>query len=303
MGRALVIHPGALGDVLLAIPALRALRRRHPRDEIVLAAQSHVGDLLRTVAVIDARVRFERLRLDRLFVDAALDSAVDLRADSVVCWFGASDPTFAKRMREVAADVIVAPPWTTSGRVWEHLVATLGEGAGEADRRPVDVPASVRSDGRCALEAAGWDGMTPLVVVHPGASGAAKRWPVEGYAEVIAAIRARARVAVIVHAGPADHEAASALVRLLDAPTGTLDNPTLDVLAGALGHVSGFFGNDSGVSHLAAAVGVPSLVLFAPERRGWAPWSESATTHVVSMRELARDDVAAATSALRGLLT
>jgi ADP-heptose:LPS heptosyltransferase len=51
MGQTLVIHPGPLGDVLLAIPALRALRKRHGAG-LILAAQTRIGDLLHVLGVV-----------------------------------------------------------------------------------------------------------------------------------------------------------------------------------------------------------------------------------------------------------
>ena len=304
MGPTLVIHPGALGDVLLAIPALRALRKRHPDARITLAAQSPVGDLLRALAVIDTSVRFERLGLDRLFVGADLDASIDVlrHAGRVVCWFGARDPAFVRELAAIAPGAIVATPWTSDAIVWEHLLATIGEDRDGADRTPVRVPPSVVADGRRALAAAGWDGAAPLVVVHPGAGGVAKRWSIDGYADVLADIRSRFRVALVVHEGPADREPAQALVARLDPPVGKLDNPPLPVLAGALAHARAFLGNDSGVSHLAAAAGAPSVVVATPEARAWAPWSPSVRPVIVSTRDLVRGDVARVATAVEDLL-
>ncbi|HXH82722.1 MAG TPA: hypothetical protein VNN07_07310, partial [Candidatus Tectomicrobia bacterium] len=64
---ALAIHPGALGDVLLAVPALRALRARGP-ERVVLAAQPRLGALLTTLGVVDGATTVEALALDALFV-------------------------------------------------------------------------------------------------------------------------------------------------------------------------------------------------------------------------------------------
>jgi ADP-heptose:LPS heptosyltransferase len=304
MGQTLVIHPGPLGDVLLAIPALRALRRRHGR-ELVLAAQSSIGELLHMLGVVDVRVRFDLLGLNRLFVDGPLDPPAEMlsTADRLVCWFGSKDPTFAKRLTELVPGAVVAPPWTPDVLVWEHLLETLGEDVPGADRDPVGLPARLVAEGRRALEAAGWDGSLPLVIVHPGASGTVKRWSPVGYAQLIEATQARVPVTIVVHEGPADHEPVRALRLRLPASVGVLDNPTLPVLASALAHARAFVGNDSGVSHLAAAVGAPSLVLFTTGMRAWEPWSRRARTLVVSTVGLYREDVEAASAALARLVT
>src|SRR5205085_10955137 len=79
----LAIHPGALGDVLLAVPALRALRARGP---VTLAAQPRLAALLRALDVVDAAVAFDGLALDALFVDAAARTPRLPPAARVVSW-------------------------------------------------------------------------------------------------------------------------------------------------------------------------------------------------------------------------
>jgi hypothetical protein len=66
-GSALAIHPGALGDVLLAIPALRALRATG--DRLTIGAQPRIGALLVVLGEADAALDFESLRLDALFTE------------------------------------------------------------------------------------------------------------------------------------------------------------------------------------------------------------------------------------------
>lgn len=302
MRYSLAIHPGPLGDVLLAVPALRALRARYPTDAIVLAGQSRIGELLVALDVVEGHVRFERLGLDRLFAgEPGGDALAPVRAAArVVCWFGSRDPVFARRLAEIAPDAIVDAPWTPDDLVWRHLVASVSAAPDDADRGPVRVPAELVTEGRRALEGAGWDGTTPLLVVHPGASGAAKRWSAEGYADALTRVSARARVAIVVHEGPADHDAVRALSPRLAPGIGTLTNPPLPVLAGALVHARAFVGNDSGISHLAAAVGAPSLVLFTSGMRAWEPWAATATSLVVSMADLYREDADAVATALSG---
>ncbi|MBI1735517.1 MAG: glycosyltransferase family 9 protein [Candidatus Rokubacteria bacterium] len=302
MAPTLVIHPGPLGDVVLATPALRALRRRHAGDKIVLAAQSPVGELMHVLGLVDVRLRFDLLGLDTLFVDGPFDARTQALADAarLVCWFGSKDPTFAKRLVELVPNAIIAPPWVPDGLVWQHLLDTIGESVVAEDRQPVRVPARLVAEGRAALQAAGWDGTTPLLVVHPGASGAGKRWPVDGFAAVLG--RLRARVAVIVHEGPADGDPVRALLPRLGTRAGVLANPTLPVLAGALSHARAFLGNDSGVSHLASSVGARSVVLFTSGMRAWEPWSPRARALVVSTRGLYGGDVDAVAEALGRVL-
>src|SRR5262249_54485813 len=131
----LAIHPGALGDVLLAIPALRVLRREPPGDPLIVAAQPRIGRLLQILDVADRAIDVEGLGLDALFQDAPDGSdghwparcADDLRrATRVVAWIGSRDPRFAKRLIALVPGSVVAPSVSPGRCVWEHLVESVG---------------------------------------------------------------------------------------------------------------------------------------------------------------------------------
>lgn len=302
MGQTLVIHPGALGDVLLAVPALRALRRIDRDNDLVLAAQSPVGELLHVLGVVDVRLRFDLLGLDALFSDAPHDADLSALAGAsrVVCWFGSRDPDFARRLRAVVPNAVVAPSVVPDRLVWEHLHATVA-GDDRAAVDPIVVPARFVEDGYRALVAAAWDGSRPILLVHPGASGPAKRWPVEGFARVVS-VASAAGLTVVVHEGPADREPVRELAARASGRIVRLDNPSLAVLAGALRHVTAYVGNDTGVSHVAAAVGVPSVVLFTSGTLAWRPWARGASALVVSTASFYPEDADAVVDALRPIL-
>jgi ADP-heptose:LPS heptosyltransferase len=298
----LVIHPGALGDVLLAVPALRALRAAHPRERVMLGATPRVGELLVALGIVDEAVDVERLGLDRLFVESAgLPAAVVTGARTLVSWFGSRDPGFVRRLRELVPDAVVAPSIPSEGPIWPHLLQTVGGPDGDW-RRPVHAPAELRDEGRSVLRDLGWDGVTRLVLVHPGAGGYAKCWPAAGFVQVIAhALDAGADV--VVHRGPAsaDVDAAAALRRRLDTRVRWLEAPSLVTLAGVLAHASAYVGNDSGISHLAATVGCRALVLFTPELARWASWSPTAQPLTISMASVTDDTLVEVTTRLEAL--
>jgi ADP-heptose:LPS heptosyltransferase len=291
----LAIHPGALGDVLLAIPALRALRAQG--GTVVLAAQPRIGALLEALGVVDRHVAFDSLGLDTLFVDDAGRSPRLPPLARLVCWFGARDPDFVRRLTTLVPGAVVATPAGDGRPVWEHLLESVGAGSGEW-RSPVPVPDSVRALGAEALAAAGADAPPPWLVVHPGAGSAAKRWPADAFARAIVTLAARARMNVLVHQGPADAAAAAALRRHLGAGAVWLVEPTLPALAGVLARARAYLGNDSGVSHLAAALGVPALVLFDPRHLAWRPWWSGARPRTVTLTAAMPDEVAAVSAEL-----
>jgi heptosyltransferase-3 len=265
----LIIHPGALGDVLQAVPALRGLRAQTPGATLVLAGQPRLGRLLVALRVVDEARAFDGLGLEALFTDGPVLPALAGWLGSftrVVSWFGAREPTYRARLGALAAELTVARPVPDDETpVWRHLRATLSLG----DLAETDSVAPIRLPARPPGASA--------VVVHAGSGGAWKQWPPDRFAEAIAEVTARHAVAVIVHQGPADRAAVDAVLARLDRPVERLVEPELPDLAAILSGARAYLGGDSGISHLAAAVGAPSVVLFPPTHLPrWSPWSPSA---------------------------
>jgi len=264
--------------VLLAIPALRVLGRSSARDTLALAAQARISRLLETLGVVDRAVDFESLGLDALFAAAPggqarewpARCAQDLRrATRVVAWIGAREPAFVERLTALVPGSIVAASVGVGRPVWQHLVATLGAteaGGDHALRAPVGVPATLVDEARRELVGHGWNERDRLLLVHPGAGGTGKRWTSAGFAAVLERVAA------------------------------------LPLLAGTLSHVAGYLGNDSGISHLAAATGAPAVVLFGAERLIWRPWALHVEPLVVSLAAEEQSDIERVTSAVTALL-
>ena len=282
----LIVHPGALGDVLQAVPALRILRGRAAGAPLVFAGQPRLGRLLVALGLVDEARGFDNLGLETLFTDGPVSPPLAdflARFARVVSWFGAREPTYRARLAALAPDLIVAAPVPADDvPVWRHLMATLG--ADDLDvaqaEAPVRLPAATTT--REAL------------IVHPGSGGARKRWPPAGFAEVVHAL---GPVRLIVHQGPADAEAVETLLAVLRASAERLVEPDLPALAETLAGARAYLGGDSGVSHLAATMGAPSVILFPPETvRRWRPWSPTAVA-IETTGDIAAD-VRAATRAL-----
>jgi hypothetical protein len=280
------------------VPALRALRAGG--DAITVAAQPRIGALLVALGVAEHAVAFDTLGLETLFTDAPLGSEAPLarhlaEVTRVVCWFGARDAQFASRLRALAPGAVIAPATTSTTPVWAHLLRTVG---GDADRTPIAVAGALQETGREALHAAGWDGRSRILLVHPGAGGTAKRWLADGFADVVEPIDAT----LVVHEGPADSDAVRAFLARLRRPVLRLVDPSLPALAGALSIATAYLGNDSGVSHLAATVGTRSVVLFTDSALSWIPWSPTAQCLTVTTSKLVDAERAAIAAALRALL-
>ena len=296
--RVLVIHPGALGDVLQAVPALRVLASLEGGARVSLAAQPRLAALLAGAGAVDEALSSDALGLEALFADAPLGPALAERlagAHAVVSWFGARQAPYPERLRARAPRAIVAPPVPEATRmppvpVWRHLLASLAPLGVDAVEpapewcAPLSVPAEWRERARVTLSGLGLRGPRPVLVTHAGAGGEWKRWPVDRFGEAIARAEARAPCALLLHEGPADGAAVAALEARLDALGAGRERarvvaPDLPLLAGLLAGARAFLGADSGVSHLAAAVGAPAVIVFpAATRELWSPWSAAAVS-------------------------
>jgi heptosyltransferase-3 len=134
----------------------------------------------------------------------------------------------------------------------------------------------------------------PYVVLHPFAATAEKTWPAERFIAAADKMQAAGLLPVIV-AGPADDATAFSKFQVLR-------KPPLSELKSLMSGADLFIGNDSGPAHVAAAFGIPVVVLFGPsDPVTWAPWRTEARvlTSRGSIGEIAVEDVMAAAEALR----
>jgi len=279
----LVVHPGALGDVLQAVPALGALGRLGHR--LTFAGQPRLGELLQGSGLVLAATSFDTFGFEALFVEGPPPERLVARLQRfqrAVSWFGSKEDAYRKQLGALVPECIVAPPVPADDSpltVWEHLADTLTPWGVTLPVALHHLPTSERwrIAARSALMAAGADLGRPLLVAHPGAGARWKEAPSARLARALESMAADGGFEVVVHQGPADGKAVDALLAELTTPAVCLVEPSLTELAGALALAKAYIGSDSGVSHLAACVGTASLILYPSETlRRWAPWSSTA---------------------------
>lgn len=116
------------------------------------------------------------------------------------------------------------------------------------------------------------EGSHPLWAIHPGSGSPHKNWPVERFIETAELLRDRGRVQPIFLLGPVEQERGLILDGIQARGRLVIKGLPLPLLAGVLSLCAGYLGNDSGVSHLAAALGLPAVVLFGPtDPAFWSP--------------------------------
>ncbi|NLV32659.1 MAG: glycosyltransferase family 9 protein [Acidobacteria bacterium] len=283
--RTLVLHPGALGDVLLALPALGALGRAEPGAEITLACGPALPAPM-LAGFADRVLPLSAFPLHRLHgPDPPTEPDIRLweSYDRVVSWTGAANDLFVRNLRGIHPGAIVAP-WRPAPGEARHVsrifIDSLGLGPEPAGGRTAvrihPDSASLEEGGRWLREQ-GWEGKRALAMLHPGAGSSGKRWPPENFTALARRLAGRNDLELILMEGPAEEGLAR---QMAEAVPGSLpcEGLPLGPLAGVLGHCRFFIGNDSGVTHLAAALGVPTVTLFGPTApEQWAPLGESVT--------------------------
>lgn len=282
----LVLRPGAIGDTIVTMPALLALRRQFPAAQIELAGNPAVLPLLVSSGLADRVVSFDDGRVMRLFVpsEPQLDDPF-MGTDVAVAWCADPDRTLEWALRARGASLTVVspsrPPPARPIHVARHLIETLGplgpvgidpDGPnGALDVPPLRTSTSVERQAGEELRARDLDGR-PFVAIHPGSGSPAKNWPAERFGEVVAALEGHYGLSALLLGGPADTTVLDDLRDCRDRAPALLVNRPLPVVAAVLRHARVFLGNDSGLAHLAGVLGVPTLALFGPtDPRQWRP--------------------------------
>lgn len=278
--RFLILRGGAIGDFIATLPVLQALRAQWPAADIEIWGYPHIAELAVAAGLAQSVVSLDRAEMARFFVPEP--SFTDAQAAAIrsfdLVFNYLHDPVGQVRSNLLLAgakQVLSGSPLIKRGHAIPFLLEPLQALAiYELDLVPVlDLPGELRARGRERLRALGLKG--PPVAVHPGSGSPAKNWPVGRFIEIIRRLRARGGEVVAV-IGEADAGEAAALAgEAPDLPV--LEELTLVELAAALAECAAFVGNDSGITHLAAAVGLPVVALFGPSDADvWAPRGRAA---------------------------
>ncbi len=271
--RILVFRAGALGDTLLAFPAIGALRRLvGPSGEVELVGTEPAIGLALGPSLASRVHSVERARFRALFQESADDA--DLKAllrgfELVVAW---SNLTLLEgKLSSLGIPLLVAQPHPPADvHASDHLyrsLAPLGV-VGSAPPPEVDLDAASRI---AAFDFLRQNGLREhdFIAIHPSSGSSRKNWPPDRFRDLARRLRQEWQPLLWIE-GEADRGVVAAVVGSVEEPVAR-DLP-LRVLACLLSLSRGFVGNDSGVTHLAAAVNAPVIALFGPtDPRLWAP--------------------------------
>ena len=272
--RLVIFAPNWLGDAVMALPSIAAVRRGFPAAAMAVAARPSIAPLFGLVPGVDATIGLEGRgwrQLGRTLASHGFDVAL-LLPNSMHAALVASAARIPERWgyrtqwrHPLLTRSVDVPSGGHQVEYYRHLVTALG--CPESDREPrIALGDDVRRAGADLLMSHGWTDGAPLVAIAPGAAyGSAKRWPPERFAELASTLAADGVQTVMVGSA-ADSASTSAVARAFKPAIDLVGRTDLALLAGVFSHCRTVVTNDSGAMHLAAAAGTPVTAVFGPTR-------------------------------------
>ena len=267
MEKILVLRGGALGDFIVTLPALAAIRTRWPQSRIELAGNAVAAQLARSRGLLDAVHSQHEARWSALYGSGALspEFAGWLATFELVLnyWPDPGGEIAARFPLRPGQRFLAAPALPTEAPAAAHYFSPLKQLGLSAPAywyriRPLN------EGRRHDRDQAGPPASVAPIVIHPGSGSPRKNWAQASWRRLIAALPPP----VLLVLGEAERGEWSGS----EPPVPRLVQPPLEELVGVLNACRMFLGHDSGVSHLAAACGARCVLLFGPtEPAWWAP--------------------------------
>ncbi len=271
-GRILVIRGGALGDFILTLPVLAALRRQFPGVQLELLAYPQFAVVALQGRLADQIHPIESRALAGFFarngvLDAGL-SAFFGRYHVILSFLYDPDEIFRNNLARVTPAQVIQGPHRPKESSPQHaaqqlLVSLERLGIFDADCSP-----SLLKPEQSALR--------NCLVAHPGSGSESKNWPEPAWTAFLSTWLETEHRSILLVGGEAEGDRLSRLASGLPPDRVEIARSLpLDVLAQRISLCRGFIGHDSGISHLAAACGLPGLVLWGPSNPlVWRPISQ-----------------------------
>lgn len=277
--RILIFRGGAMGDFLLSLPALSALRSAFPESSVEV-----VGHPERTILAVDLVTRTHNIDaalwapLYALGSDLTTLESLFSDVDLAIAYVPDSDHTVARNLASIGVDRVLVHPPRPDENGAKHAVDHLLFPVESLRIQPATRSPSFKPEGRHLEGAtdrlAGLGIQRPFIALHAGSGGRPKQWDPARFANVIDA----AGRDVLITTGPADSDMAERITLATSGPVFILDAVDLPTLGAIYSLADAFLGCDTGPTHLAAAVGTPTVALFGPTRPDvWGPRGRAVT--------------------------
>ncbi len=277
--RILVCRGGALGDFIVTMPVLVALRARWPGARLDLLAYPRHAVLAQACGLADEIRSLDDAGVAAWFDESesrlpAAEAAYVARYDLIVCFLHDPDGRVRSKLeRARPGRVVCHSPIVQGMHAVDHFGrALMGLGITLTGAAPcLTLPADVVSRGRTRLRSLG----ERVVLLHPGSGSPSKNWPLSRYLELASRLATGGGgLTPLFLAGEAECPMLGELAQY----GAVLSDLAILEVAGVLAASWGYVGNDSGVSHVAAAVGAHGVALFGPtDPAVWGPRGASMT--------------------------
>jgi heptosyltransferase-2 len=273
--RVLVIRGGAIGDFILTLPALKALRDAYPHSHIEILGYKHIAGLAEKRFYAQAVRSIEYGPLSSFFAKNSElpQELADYIAsfDLIISYLYDPDRIFENNLRRCGVDNLACGPAKINDST--HAARQL--------LRPIEELGLCVNSFEPQLYPSGEDRQfaqhflrdlpPPIVAIHPGSGSEKKNWPIENWIELVEGARDGKQSFMIISGEADERQQAILKNQWADREVRFAKNLPLPQLAAVLEHAI-FIGHDSGISHLAAAAGAKCILLFGPTNpEVWAP--------------------------------
>jgi ADP-heptose:LPS heptosyltransferase len=258
-GKILVIRGGAIGDFILTLPAIAALRNQFPGAHLEVLGYPHIVQLAVAGGLVDRVQSIEARALAGFFArGGALEP--DLadyfsQFDLMVSYLYDPDGIFRTNVSRCSQAQFIAGPHRPDERVPLH--------AAKVYLKPLERVAIFDADPVPRLALDSQPATVDRVALHPGSGAEKKNWPEHKWAELVQHVLDGTSLSLILTGGEAEGERLQRLAAALPpARVSVAQSLPLPELARKLQPCAAFIGHDTGISHLSAALGLPGLVLW-----------------------------------------
>ena len=271
-GKILVIRGGAIGDFILTLPAIAALRRQFPEAFLEVLGYPHIIQLAVAGGLVDRAQSIEARALAMFFARSGelAEEMVDYFSefDLIVSYLYDPDEIFRMNVGRCSAAQFISGPHRA-----EDAAAIP---AAQAYLKPLERLAIFDADPVPRLSLKQPNSALTQLALHPGSGSEQKNWPEAQWADFLEHLVRATEWNLLLVGGEAEGERLQRLAAALP-PTRTRVAQSLPLteLAARLQHCGAFIGHDSGITHLAAALGLPGVVLWGDRvETVWRPPSE-----------------------------
>jgi ADP-heptose:LPS heptosyltransferase len=284
----LMVHQGGLGDFILSLPAFGSIRGYYREARIELMGYPRILQLVERRYYVDQGRSIDQAGLSSFYLkDGNLGGVVSryfAGFDRVFLFLQDRGRIFSDNIRKTGVKgVFSISPFPEKGRkvhVIDHMLSCLSS-MGIPPGGSIPRIFLLEEDRQFAEEwlrhRGAYEGVEKgLVAIHPGSGSRKKLWPVENFLDLAARVTGNLRLKTILLVGPAEGEYLGSGLGWMRSmsPIWAEDLPLIHV-ASLLDRCRCYIGNDSGITHLAAAVGIPTVSLFGPtDPEIWGPRGE-----------------------------